>query len=67
MRELYHYPLDAYGRIARIYLHEKSLEYQEIEENPWDRKKVFSENHLISDLPTFHVYSTEGFTLSALR
>lgn len=52
MRELYHYPLDAYGRIARIYLKEKSLEYQEIEEYPWDRKKVFSEKHMLSDLPT---------------
>lgn len=52
MRELYHYPLDAFGRIARIYLHEKTLEYQEIEECPWSRKKIFSENHVFSDLPT---------------
>ena len=51
MRELYHYPLDAYGRIARIYLNEKSLEYQEVEECPWDRKRVFSEKHVVSDLP----------------
>jgi glutathione S-transferase len=53
MRELYHYPLDAYGRIARVYLNEKSLEYQEVEECPWDRKKVFSEKHVVSDLPAF--------------
>lgn len=52
MRELYHYPLDAFGRITRIYLKEKSLEYQEIEEYPWNRKKIFSENHMLSDLPT---------------
>lgn len=52
MRELYHYPLDAFGRIARIYLHEKSLEYQAIEECPWNRKVSFSENHVYSDLPT---------------
>ena len=32
MRELYHYPLDAFGRIVRVYLQEKSIEYQEIEE-----------------------------------
>lgn len=52
MRELYHYPLDPFGRTARIYLQEKTLEYQEIEECPWNRKKVFSENHVFSDLPT---------------
>ena len=52
MRELYHYPLDAFGRIVRIYLQEKSLDYQSIEEYPWDRKKLFSENHVFSDLPT---------------
>lgn len=52
MRELYHYPLDAFGRIARIYLHEKSLDYQDIEECPWNRKVSFSENHVYSDLPT---------------
>lgn len=52
MRELYHYPLDAYGRVARIYLREKALEYQEIEEYPWDRRRVFSENQVVSDLPT---------------
>ena len=43
MRELYHYPLDAFGRIARIYLQEKALEYQDMEECPWNRKKSFSE------------------------
>ena len=52
MRELYHYPLDAFGRIARVYLQEKSLECQEIEECPWNRQKLFSENHVFSDLPT---------------
>lgn len=52
MRELYHYPLDAFGRIVRIYLQEKSLDYESIEEYPWDRKKIFSENHVFSDLPT---------------
>lgn len=52
MRELYHYPLDAFGRIVRIYLQEKSLDYQSVEECPWDRKKMFSENHVFSDLPT---------------
>ena len=51
MRTLYHYPLDAFGRIIRVYLNERSLEYQEIEDYPWDRKYKFSENHMFSDLP----------------
>ena len=46
MRTLYHYPLDAFGRIIRVYLNERSLEYQEIEDYPWDRKYKFSENHV---------------------
>ena len=52
MKTLYHYPLDAFGRIIRIYLREKSLEYQEIEDCPWDRKYKFHEYHMFSDLPT---------------
>lgn len=52
MRELYHYPLDAYGRLARIYLKEKALDHETIIEKPWDRKKPFSEYHMFSDLPT---------------
>ncbi len=52
MRTLYHYPLDAFGRIIRIYLGEGSLEYQEIEDYPWNRKYKFSENQMFSDLPT---------------
>mgnify|MGYP001146112703 CR=1 FL=1 len=52
MRTLFHYPLDAFGRIIRIFLYERSLDYQPIEEYPWNRKKVFSENHMFSDLPT---------------
>ncbi len=52
VRELYHYPLDAFGRIARIYLREKAVEFQEIEEYPWSRKKLLSDNHVDSDLPT---------------
>lgn len=52
MRTLYHYPLDAFGRIVRIYLHEKSLEYEEVEDYPWNRQYKFSENHVFSDLPT---------------
>lgn len=52
MRTLFHYPLDAFGRIIRIFLYERSLDYQPIEEYPWNRKKIFSENHMFSDLPT---------------
>lgn len=58
MRDLYHYPLDAFGRVVRIYLHEKSLDYRSMEEFPWDRKKLFSENHVFSDLPT--LIETDG-------
>ena len=52
MRELYHYPLDAYGRLVRVYLKEKALDHELIIETPWERKKEFSENHVFSDLPT---------------
>ncbi len=52
MRELYHYPLDAYGRLVRVYLKEKALDHELIIETPWERKKPFSENHVFSDLPT---------------
>ncbi len=52
MRTLYHYPLDVFGRIVRIYLYEKSLEYQEMEDCLWNRKYKFNEHHMFSDLPT---------------
>ena len=52
MKTLYYYPLDAFGRIIRVYLNERSIEYQEVEDYPWDRKYRFSENHMFSDLPT---------------
>ena len=52
MRTLYHYPLDAFGRLIRIYLNEKNLEYESSVELPWKRKKIFSEYHVFSDLPT---------------
>ncbi|MDR1560796.1 MAG: glutathione S-transferase family protein [Holosporaceae bacterium] len=51
MRELYHYPLDPFGRLARIYLKEKSLDHTLIIELPWNRKKTFSGKHSFSDLP----------------
>ena len=52
MRELYHYPLCAYGRLVRVYLKEKALDHDTIVELPWDRKHPFSNNHVLSDLPT---------------
>ena len=52
MKKLYHYPLDAFGRIVRIYLSEKGEEFEAIEEFPWERKEIFSEKHFLSDLPT---------------
>ncbi|MDR1334923.1 MAG: glutathione S-transferase family protein [Holosporaceae bacterium] len=51
MRILYHYPLCAFCRIIRIYLHEKSLEYEAIQEMPWKRNNKFSEFHMRSDIP----------------
>jgi glutathione S-transferase len=41
-----------FSRLVRIYLHEKILEYDSIQEFPWRRKKSFSENHVFSDIPT---------------
>jgi glutathione S-transferase len=41
-----------FSRLIRIYLNEKSLEYDSILEFPWNRKKKFSENHVFSDIPT---------------
>ena len=52
MRTLYHYPLDAFSRLVRIYLNEKTLEHESIIELPWKRSKTFSENHFFSDIPT---------------
>ncbi len=51
MLELYHYPLDPFGRIVRVYLKEKKIEFQSVEETPWKRKKIFAEYHMFSDLP----------------
>ena len=52
MRTLYHYPLCAFSRIVRLYLNEAALPYEAVLERPWDRKHVFSEKHMISDVPT---------------
>lgn len=52
MRELYHYPLCPFGRLVRIHMKEKSLDHELIVDIPWDRKKTFSQNHVLSDLPT---------------
>lgn len=52
MIELYHYPLDAFGRLIRIYLRERSIDFQPIEEVPWQRKKNFTGFQMFSDLPT---------------
>lgn len=52
MRTLYHYPLDAFSRFVRIYLKERFLEHELVLELPWDRKKIFSEYSLQSDIPT---------------
>ena len=52
MRTLYHYPLCAFSRLVRIYLKEKFLEHELVVEYPWNRKKVFSEYPLQSDIPT---------------
>lgn len=51
MRTLYHYPLCAFGRLVRLYLNEKFLEHNLVIEYPWNRKKVFSEYPLPTDLP----------------
>ncbi|MDR3151469.1 MAG: glutathione S-transferase family protein [Holosporaceae bacterium] len=61
MRTLYHYPLCAFSRIVRIYLTEKSLEYDLVQELPWDRRKHFSEKHMFSDIPT--LVDKDGHTL----
>ena len=52
MRTLYHYPLDPFSRLIRIYLNEKALEYEQVIELPWERNKKFSELHVLSDIPT---------------
>ncbi|GHU16598.1 glutathione S-transferase [Alphaproteobacteria bacterium] len=52
MRTLYYYPMSAFSRMIRIYLNEKAIEYELVQEIPWDRKKTFSENHMFSDIPT---------------
>ncbi|MDR2646169.1 MAG: glutathione S-transferase family protein [Holosporaceae bacterium] len=52
MRRLYHYPLCAFGRMIRIYLQEKALEHELTVDFPWNRKNVFSQHHVFSDLPT---------------
>jgi glutathione S-transferase len=52
MRKLYHYPLCAFGRLIRVYLVEKKLDYESIIDFPWNRKNVFSDYHVFSDLPT---------------
>jgi glutathione S-transferase len=51
MRTLYHYPLCAFSRTIRIYLHEKSLEYEAVQEIPWKRNVKFSEFHMSADIP----------------
>ncbi len=61
MRELYYYPLCAFGRQIRLYLSEKSLECARITELPWERRSNFSDLQFLSDLPTLveldkHVY-----------
>ena len=38
--------------LSKIYLNEKNLEYESSAELPWRRKKIFSEYHVFSDLPT---------------
>ena len=55
MADLYHYPLDAFGRIARIYLKEKSIDFQPIEDQPWQRKRTFNEFQMFSDLPALEL------------
>ncbi|MDR0556077.1 MAG: glutathione S-transferase N-terminal domain-containing protein, partial [Holosporaceae bacterium] len=52
MRRLYHYPLCSFGRLVRVYLKEKALDHELIVDVPWDRKHVFTEHHVFSDLPT---------------
>lgn len=62
MRELYHYPIDPFGRLARIYLKEKAIDHTTIVETPWQRKHTFSEMHTESDLPT--LVDMDGTTLA---
>lgn len=61
MRTLYHYPLCAFSRIVRIYLIEKELQHELEIEFPWDRRKIFSANHIASDIPT--LLEKTGITL----
>ncbi len=51
MRVLYHYPLGAFSRVARIYLAEKGLPHDLEVEYPWDRKKIFSEPNVPAEIP----------------
>jgi glutathione S-transferase len=41
-----------FSRLIRVYLGEKALECEMVVETPWSRKKIFSENHMFSDIPT---------------
>lgn len=52
MRQLYSYPLCSFSRLVRIYLKEKSLDFELLNDLPWARKRIFSEKHMLSDIPT---------------
>lgn len=61
MKILYHYPLCAFSRFVRIFLQEKLIEHELVIELPWKRKKIVSENHMMSDIPT--LIENDGFAL----
>ena len=55
MTDLYHYPLDVFSRIVRIFLKEKQIDFNLIEESPWQRKKTFRDVHMFVDIPTLEL------------
>ncbi|MCB2082384.1 MAG: glutathione S-transferase family protein [Hyphomicrobiales bacterium] len=41
MRTLYHYPLSPFSRKVRVFLKEKSLDFELVTENFWERRREF--------------------------
>jgi len=62
MRQLYHTALSPFCRKIRLMLKEKSLEFELINENPWDRKLDLFALSPAADLPI--LVEDNGFALS---
>jgi len=62
MRQLYHTALSPFCRKIRLMLGEKSLEFELINENPWDRKLDLFALSPAADLPI--LVEDDGFALS---